>query len=213
MKNIIFTEEELYSIARGTRICTNILMKEPTPYSCSIEEDLYWKYISKYKSEIIRFLPINYLCMKHKHRDTYIHFSSLENLYKIMDDGVLKKNKSNDICTLGSAIYTYPLRSGMYFYNHNLKDKGFLVFDAEETHYHIVQTDDTPTCIGEADFLCDELKIENSRILTLNEISQMSEKFFDWDYAKKNYFGLDCKESATYKSMYDTIEYYNYNYK
>lgn len=212
MDKIIFEKEELRQIAIGVRTSILTMLNEKTDYSCSIDENTYWNYIAKYKSEIMKFLPVSYLCFKHKHKDTYIHCATLDTLNKIIKDGCLKKEKSSEMCSLGSAIYTYPLRSGMYFYK-NHPNIGFLVFDAEETHYHIVQTDDVPNCIGEADFFCDELKIENPRILTYKQIDCMSKKFFDWDYAKKNYFGLLTEENATYESMYDILEYYNYNYK
>lgn len=213
METIIYEKETLKNIAIGVRVCVNSMIENSTPYSCSIKEDEYWQYVSNYKSEIINFLPVNYLCMKHQHKDTYIHCADLDILHKIIEEGCLKRENSSELCTLGPAIYTYPLRSGMFFYKNTLNSE-FLVFDADNIHYHIVQTDDTPCCIGEANFLCDELKIENPRILTYSEIEKMSKDFFDGEYAKQNYFGLNCEENATNQNkLFKIIEHYNYSIK
>lgn len=207
--NITMTDEEFRKLTSGTRIAITSMLDNKTPYGCSIDFDTYWEYIAKYKDGIIRFLPVCYICMKHTHKDTYIHFAKREVLEQIIKDSYLSNELSTDECTLGKAIYTYPLRSGMFFYNSNIKDGAFLVFEAEAEHHHIVQTDDTPYGIGEADFLCEKLYIENPRIMTYEEIQEMSKKFFDWEYAKHNYFGLVTEENADYENMYSIIEKFN----
>ena len=212
MNQIFYEEEELINIATGVRVSISNIKQFQMPYSIIYPEDFYFKYISKYKSDIMKFLPFSYMGFKHSHRDTYIHFSTLDNLINIQKSGVLKKEFANENGSLGAAIYTYPLKSGMYFYNKNLKDSGFLIFETEAEHVHITQTDDSPLCIGEADFFCDEISIENSKILTYEEMEYMSKKFFDWKEAQKHYFGLEVIENADYKSMYQILEHYNYDF-
>ncbi len=209
-ENIVYTKNELRSIASGVRICINELLEGKTPYSLFVKGDLYWEYVSKYKCDIMQFLPINYLGFKHKHRDTYFHYASEEKLQKIIKEGKLSLDMSNDFDSVGKAVYTYPMKSGIFFIGRQKNGK-ILMFEAEEEHCHITQTDDTPCCIGEADFFSD-VKILNPRIITIEEAEELSRKEFNWETAQKQYYGIDVEESADYDTFMDVVEHYNYDY-
>lgn len=210
-ENIIYTNEELHAISVGTRICVSeMLDKGKTPFSFFLNEDDYWKYIAKYKCDIIRFLPIDYLGFRHKHRDTYFHYASEAKLQKILKAGKLSLEMSHDEDSVGKAVYTYPMKSGMFFVGR--RDIGkILMFDAEEEHCHITQTNDTPYCIGEADFFSD-VQILNLRIITIEEAEKLSRETFEWETAQKRYYGVDVPENADYDSFQNVLEHYNYYY-
>ena len=140
MENIILTQDELREIQLGVRVAILEDKKKETPFACAIDEDLYFKYIAKIKEKVMSFLPFSYLGFRHTHKDTYIHFASKERLELIMSLGYLTNEYSDENCTLGKAIYTYPLHSGMFFYNKNVKNGMFMIFDAEAEHVHITQT-------------------------------------------------------------------------
>lgn len=210
--NIVYEKQELYDISAGVRICIGEMMEgNRTPYSLFLDCQKYFDYISQYKCDIIRFLPINYLGFKHKHRDTYLHYATEERLQQIVKEGVLRMDLSDDICSVGKAVYTYPLNSGMFFVGRR-ESGSILLFEAEEEHCHITQTDDTPCCIGEADFYSD-VKILNPRIITIEEAEKLSKECFKWETAQKSYYGLDIMEDATYETFMDVVEHYNYDYK
>lgn len=210
--NIVYEKKELWKISGGVRTCINSMLEgNRTPYSLFLEQDKYWEYVSEYKCDIIRFLPVNYLGFKHKHRDTYMHYATEEKLQQIMKDGILRMDLSDDICSVGKAVYTYPLKSGMYFLGRR-NEGAIMIFEAEEEHCHITQTDDTPCCIGEADFYSD-VKLLNPRIVMIEEAEKLSRDSFDWEKAQKAYYGLDVIEDANYDTFADVVEHYNYDYK
>ena len=210
-ENIIYTKEELRGLAIGVRTCiTDMLNNGKTPYSFFLEENAYWNYVSKYKCDVIRFLPIDYLGFKHKHRDTYFHYADERKLQKIIKEGKLSLEMSHDEDSVGKAVYTYPMKSGMFFVGRQNRGK-ILMFEAEEEHCHITQTNDTPYCIGEADFFSD-VKLLNPRIITVEEAEELSRKEFNWEIAQKEYYGIDVLEDADYDSFQDVLEHYNYDY-
>lgn len=202
-------DDRTRNIQLGVRQCVIALMHKQVPYACCLDEKTYWSYVAEYKADIIPYLPINYLCVEHKHADTYVHFAAREKLEEIVRQGYLTDKFSSEDNTIGKAVYTYPLRSGMYFYHDRIKNGAFLIFDATSSHCHIVQTDDTAFGIGEADFVTDKLEIQNSSIVTLDELEQLSRKAFDWEYARKNYYGLNTDRNASYEGMYGIIDRYN----
>jgi len=213
-EKICYSKKELKEIQLGVNSCIKNLIKKQTPFSISIKAVDYFDYVAKYKSEIINFLPFSYLTFYHRHKDTYVHFGELKTLKKIVKEGYLTNEYSDDFATLGKGIYTFPLKSGMFFYNNRVKDYGFLIFETDAEHNHIVQTDDTSYAIGESDFLCKKIKIENPRIITsLKEMEDLSKENFDWELARREYYGLVSNDMATLENMWDIIDYYNDNYK
>lgn len=205
--DFIYTQEEMRELTAGCRIACDYLMRYKTPYSLFLEDKTYFEYIMKYKSDIIRFLPIDYMGFKHKHMDSYIHFSRNSDIEKILKEGYLRVDNSNEINSVGKAVYTYPLKSGIFFGN-NDSDSSFLVFESEQEHCHITQTNDTPCCIGEADFFSD-VKLINPRVFTFNEINDIIKDNFNWKNAQKEYYGIDVIEDATYDTFLNVLEHYN----
>jgi hypothetical protein len=184
------------------------LMYKQVPYACCVDERTYWNFITEYKADIIPYLPVDYLCIEHEHTDTYVHFAARVKLEKIIQQGYLTNEFSNEDNTIGKAVYTYPLKSGMYFYQDHIKDGAFLIFDATAPHCHIVQTNDTAYGIGEADFVTDKLEIQNPFIVNLEELKQLSREAFNWKYARRNYYGLNTDRNASYEGMYGIIDKY-----
>ena len=199
------SEDEFKLLQIAVKLCCSAMLKEVMHNSCFVEESIYFDWVAERKSEVIKFLPVDYLGFKHKHKDTYVHFSTVNTLKRIVKCGYLTKEFSCDSNSVGKAVYIYPLGSGIYFSNDNFKeDYGFLVFELNETHYHITQTDSSVKGIGEADFFTDSLIITNPKILSYSEIKKLSNERFNWSIAWHDYFGLKsatdlrCKEEMCY---------------
>lgn len=206
-------EREKREITTGVRVAVNNLLKnKKIPYACAISQNDYWDYIAKYKSEISMYLPVNYICMMHKrHKDIYVHCSTKGNIEKIVKQGYLEARDADRTNSLGRAVYTFPLRSGMYFLPYNAEKFAWMVFQSDAPHVHIVQTDDTPCCIGEADFHQDKVYIGDDYqvIHDAKEMERLCIDVFDWKYAKKEYFGIQENVDATYETFLDVLEVYN----
>lgn len=197
-------------VENGVRILNT--RGEKIPYAISIDQKEYEQNIMAYKKDIITHINHCYICFSHTHKDTYVHFAPLDIINKIISDGYLIREEDEEgFKTLGSAIYTYPLKSGMFFYQEK-PDYGFLVFEAEEKHYHIVQTDDSPSVLGEADFLTEKLEIKNPRIIrTYEEMEKLSRDNFNWKNSCTNYYGIKTDIDATYDNFFDIVAKYNGN--
>lgn len=203
-------ESNTLDIAKGVRTLSRF--GEDILYAVSLQQNIYEEDIMKYKRDIIRYTNFENICFHHTHKDTYVHFAPIDAIKKILSDGYLiKKDDIDCLNALGSAIYTYPLKSGMFFYQAK-ENYAFLIFDAEEKHYHVVQTDDSPFAIGQSDFFVDKLKIENPRIVnTYEEMEKLSKENFDWEYASMNYYGIKTEAQVTYNNFFDIVAAYNGN--
>lgn len=209
------SDTDYQNLAKGVRIAVLAALKKPNPHLCIITEYLYKKYVRSYKAEIIKFLPFSYLGYTHKHPDRYVHFGPIKTLKKIIEDGYLISSPANEDATVGEAVYTYPLRSMMYFYQ-DRKDYGFLVFEADVPHVHIVQTDDGIFGLGEADFFEEKVWIENPVLITsVEEMERLSEKEFWWEKAQTHYYGLpyncDLQKPENTEQLLDILEWFNQN--
>lgn len=212
MENIIISKKDMRDIRGGVRIAVSALMDGYDSNSCvSVDRELYHEYIEKHKSEIMQFLPVSYICIKEKHHDVYVHYSSEERIAQILKDGYLSIEHANEDCSVGEAIYTYPLESGMFFCG-SRESGHYLIFETDEEHHHIVQTDDTPYAVGEANFFCDKLYFKNAYVVrSYEEMEQLCKEKFDWSYAKKAYYGLTVEDEADHETFLDVVEKYHNN--
>lgn len=183
------------------------MLKEKFPFSCILDEEIYWKYISKYKKDIINFLPVDYLGYKHNYSDCYIHSSSERNLSKIIKDGYISNQFSSDNCSLGKSIYTYPFNSGMHWFGQKT-DVKFLIFETDCEHIHITQTVDSGNCFGVSVFFQDKVFVKNPKIVTKEQLDEISENNFDWKKAQQ-YFGVKSGENITYNNLISIFEKFN----
>ncbi len=211
-KIITYRQREFWDIASGVRMCINRIAEHGLdPYSLFLPEDNYWRYIARYKNEVMKFMNVSYMGFRHAHKDMYLHATTKGRAEKIISEGVLRVSGSNEDNTLGKAVYTYPLRSGIYF-NGLRKNDVVILFESEAEHVHITQTDDTPCCIGEADFFSD-INVINPKIISMDETETLSKKEFDWEKAQKDYYGIDVPEKADYSNFMDILAHYNEDYK
>lgn len=207
-----FTENLYRNLHTGVRIAIAQSNARHAPYACIVSETQYNSYIRDYKSDIMPFLPVEYLGYTHQHVDTYIHFGKMDTLKTIVKNGYLTNEYSSSDNTIGKAIYTYPLRSLMYFYN-DIEDYGFLVFKTDAKHVHLVQTDDGVYGCGEANFLEDKVYIQEPRILTSEpEMDKLSQEVFDWELAKTHYYGLPnlpIQKPNTVEELMDILDWFS----
>lgn len=211
LSNNRFLHIHNYEVQNGVRMCYRKYEECKIPFGISLPKDIYMNYVMKNKSDIMRYLDVSYLCFKHRHTDKYIHFAPINVLKQIIATGKMSSRTSSEDNTIGKGIYTYPLKSGMYFCNGDVNNYGFIIFETDALHHHIVQTDDTPYAIGEADFLLDEIDVKVEPIIyTEKEIEEISREEFDWSYARDNYYGIpNYINHCDYDDLPKVIEMYN----
>ena len=168
------------------------------PYSCCFNEQEYWDRVANHKKEVLRESNQCYLVLKHKHHDFYIHATKSENVDSILSSGYLIAD-DNKFNALGKAVYTFPLMSGRF--DCSSEDLSYIVFESNEEHFHIVETDDSDHELGESDFLVDKLKIINPSVFNFDEITRISRKYFNSKGVLRNYFGIDSNVRVEYDDL------------
>ena len=165
------------------------------PYSISFDNEMYWKYISRFRNDIPSLLGVDYTLYNHEHEDWYVHTTTIEKAKKILRTGYLDRDMAREDGSVGYAIYTFPAKSGRCYIP---EDSAVLLFKSNMPHYHIVGANESTHCLGECIFTQSKLPVRNCQMLSSNGYKDYIQDNFDWEESLTHYFGIpkiEIKES------------------
>ena len=172
------------------RVCIMEATKHNIPFCCAMNRREYEKY---FDSEFMLGLPWDYVGIIEEHQDWYYHTTTdWKRGYEILEQGVLKVNKSNDDCDCGKAIYTFPCKSGRVA---DAMGTCVIKFKSKQQHVHIVNyADTTNKPLGECIFFEDVI-LEEAELLTLEEaIVNSITDYCNYVDVMRHYYGVDIEK-------------------
>lgn len=172
------------------RMCVLGALHNDVPFCCGLSRKDYYQY---FDSEIMYALPWDYIGIVECHEDWYYHCTrDLQLAEQIVNEGILRVDKSRENNSCGKGVYTFPRACGRVadaFGSHVIR------FKCNQKHVHIVNVaDNTIKPLGECVFF-ENVHLQDATIITTSEAQlESNECYREHPGVMQHYYGVDIEK-------------------